>query len=58
MQGCCADKSCTPQTCMDLPENKTCAQCVHERRCVTLFGAKPENAWCDFFPRRFVERKP
>lgn len=45
---------CTPTTCMQLPEGQTCSDCVHVRRCTTLFGAKPDNTTCDFFPRRFA----
>ncbi len=54
---CCTDKSCTPETCMNLPQGESCASCVHEWRCTSMFGAKPENTWCEFFPRRF-EKTP
>jgi len=58
--GCCTDKKygkgCTPATCMSLPEGQWCATCVHTDRCVKIFGAKPENTWCDFFPRRFSRK--
>jgi hypothetical protein len=40
-----------------LPEGATCAGCIHLRRCVAIFGAKPENTWCDFFPRRYSAAK-
>ena len=30
-QGCCVDKACTPDTCMDLPAGKTCGDCHDER---------------------------
>lgn len=42
-QGCCADKACTDKTCMNLPSGKTCGDCVHTRRCVLMFGHKPED---------------
>lgn len=58
MQGCCADKKCTPETCMDLPAGKTCGDCVREYRCCAIFGHKPEDTYCDWFPRRFREAKP
>ena len=40
---------------MLLPTDKTCADCMHLRRCQALFGVSAENAWCDFYPVRFVE---
>lgn len=42
--------------CMDLPEEKTCADCIHVVRCTTMFGAKAENNYCGFEPVRFVEK--
>lgn len=62
--GCCVDRvyedhgfqfsrGCGDDTCMTLPEGMTCGACVHENRCVAIFGAKPENTTCGFFPRRF-----
>ena len=39
--------------CMELPNGMTCAACVHLRRCAAVFGAKPENTHCDFYPIRF-----
>ncbi len=27
--GCCADKVCNDQDCMELPVGKTCGHCVH-----------------------------
>lgn len=38
---------------MKLPTGKTCADCVHLRRCVGLGYTKPENTTCDFAPSRF-----
>lgn len=42
--------------CMDLPEGKTCADCIHVIRCTNMFGAKTENNYCGFEPVRFVEK--
>lgn len=55
--GCCYDRSCTPDTCMNLPADSTCANCWHLDRCMKLFGCDPGNTSCDFFPRRFVPHK-
>lgn len=38
---------------MRLPEGKTCGDCAHIVRCKMIFGVKPENTVCDFFPKRF-----
>lgn len=46
-------RGCDDETCMNLPAGQACASCVHVERCVALFGVKPENTMCDFFPRRF-----
>jgi hypothetical protein len=56
MHGCCADKNCDENTCMQLPEGKTCGDCVNEKRCVAMFGHSPSDTYCDFFPRRFREK--
>ncbi len=42
---------------MRLPDGKTCADCVHCYRCCLLFGAKPENRECDFYPVRFQAKE-
>ncbi len=56
--GCCDDrkygKGCNVDTCMQLPQGKTCVDCAHLSRCVAIFGHKPEDTYCDFFPRRFL----
>jgi hypothetical protein len=54
-EGCCADGSCTPDTCMDLPLGKTCGDCVHRNRCISMYGADEAQTHCGFFPRRFRE---
>jgi hypothetical protein len=38
---------------MRLPEGKTCGDCVHCRRCCTMFGHVPGDTSCDFYPIRF-----
>ncbi len=42
--------------CMELPTGCSCQLCVHVNRCVAMFGAKPENTHCDFYPVRFKLR--
>ena len=44
-----------PHETVDLPPGKTCADCYYVKRCVALFGAKPENDFCDFLPVAFRE---
>lgn len=39
--------------CMNLPEGKTCADCMHIKKCVLLFHGNPENRSCGFEPIRF-----
>lgn len=38
---------------MDLPPGESCSTCVHVDRCTRMFGAKPGNTACDFYPVRF-----
>jgi hypothetical protein len=40
---------------MNLPEGKTCGDCVHARRCTTMFGHIPADEACDWAPSRFCE---
>lgn len=40
-----------------LPKGKTCSDCVYCRKCCAMFGAKPDNVTCDFYPVRFYQRK-
>jgi len=56
MNGCCVDKSCTQETCMRLPEGRACGDCHHIGKCALMFGKKPEDTSCDFFPRSFVDK--
>lgn len=56
--GCCADKACTHETCMQLPTGKTCGDCVHLKHCSAFYAHTPVDSYCDFFPRRFVQAPP
>lgn len=38
---------------MDLPEGKTCGDCVHCSRCTAMFGHIPADESCDWSPSRF-----
>lgn len=38
---------------MDLPKGKTCADCVHCRRCTAMFGHTPADESYDWSPSRF-----
>lgn len=42
---------------MDLPEGKTCGDCVHCRRCTLIYGHIPEDESCDWSPSRFNEKQ-
>lgn len=55
--GCCEDKRCTKDPCMQLPEGKTCGNCIHEYRCCLIFGHVAEDTFCDWFPRKFKEKQ-
>lgn len=43
---------------MNLPVGKTCADCVHCRRCTAMFGHIPADEVCDWSPSRFRMAKP
>lgn len=43
---------------MNLPEGKTCGDCVHCRRCTAMFGHIPADESCDWSPSRFREAVP
>jgi hypothetical protein len=51
--GCCNDKVCTRDTCMNLPAGETCADCGFFAHCKAMYGMKAKSTNCDFFPRRF-----
>jgi len=38
---------------MELPEGKTCGDCVHCRPCTLMFGHIPEDEVCYWYPSRF-----
>lgn len=38
---------------MDLPEGKTCGDCVHCNRCSLIYGHIPADEVCDWSPSRF-----
>lgn len=48
-------RSATDEDKMNLPEGKTCGDCVHARRCTIMFGHIPEDEACDWAPSRFRE---
>lgn len=52
--GCCADGTCTAETCMVLSAGQTCRTCAHHRLC-ELFGyaGGSDCTVCNFYPRRF-----
>ena len=47
---------------MKLPKGKKCEDCHFVKKCVAMFGVKPENTYCDFYPIRFtpilIEKNP
>lgn len=56
--GCCADKVCNDKTCMELPAGKTCGDCRHFGHCSVFYAHEATDTYCDFYPRRFIERAP
>lgn len=42
---------------MHLPIGETCSDCVHFKRCQSLFGCPVNNVTCDFSPSCF-KKKP
>lgn len=55
-ENCKHSKNCKSQ-CMDLPEGKTCANCVNIDWCEKVYGVKETNTKCDFEPVRFMEAR-
>jgi hypothetical protein len=55
--GCCTDKACTTETCMELPIGKMCADCKFIKLCTRMGFTDGAKTSCDFFPRRFAEVK-
>ena len=56
--GCCVDGCCSDETCMRLPEGRTCGDCANLARCGALFGCGPARRSCDFYPRLFRAAAP
>ncbi len=46
---------CPRYVTMELPEGKTCSNCVHVTRCTSIFGQSAEDESCQFFPIRYRE---
>ena len=42
---------------MALPSGKTCSDCLHVAKCVSLFGQSAEDTRCQWFPIRWQEGK-
>lgn len=43
--------------CMDLPNGKTCADCMHSEKCAMMFHGNPQNKRCGFEPIRFKQKE-
>ncbi len=41
---------------MDLPDGKTCNDCLHFHRCELIYGHIGKDEVCDWYPLRFVEK--
>ena len=54
--GCCVDKACNSDTCMELPLGKTCGDCLSFLRCKGIMGLTGRETYCDWFPRVFREK--
>ncbi len=42
---------------MNLPQGKTCGDCVHIPRCNAIYGHMASDEQCDWYPSRFRERE-
>ncbi len=42
---------------MNLPQGKTCGDCVHIPRCNAIYGHMASDERCDWYPSRFRERE-
>jgi len=38
---------------MLLDDGMTCKDCVHSKRCKTIFGGNDNNTYCQFYPNSF-----
>lgn len=43
---------------MNLPDGKTCGDCVHFRRCNGMYGHIAADETCDWAPSRFSAAQP
>lgn len=50
-------RSASDEDQMNLPDGMTCGDCVHCRRCTSMFGHIPTDESCDWSPSRFREAK-
>jgi hypothetical protein len=48
--------STTGHASLDLPDGKTCGDCVFIQRCGSIFGHIAADESCDFFPIRYIGR--
>ena len=39
---------------MNLPYGVRCEHCAHLPRCSEMFGKKPKDDTCDWWPRKFI----
>jgi hypothetical protein len=53
IRGCCVDKECNSETCMDLPDGKTCDSCERFGACLMLGITWTRRRSCDWFPRKY-----
>ncbi len=42
---------------MNLPQGKTCGDCVHIPRCNAIYGHMASDERCDWYPSRFLTRE-
>jgi len=42
---------------MNLPDGKTCGDCLHLRRCQSIYGRVPFDEVCDWAPSRFKDAR-
>lgn len=56
-QGCCIDSKCNENTCMNLPEDKKCGDCIHIIKCKMIYGHIESDTYCDWFPRKFRQKQ-
>jgi len=42
---------------MRLPYGVRCMHCMHFSKCEAMFGVKPMNETCEWFPRKFIPKQ-